>query len=253
MSLKSWICGGLTAVGLVFYCQTAAAQRADENAVTSAEDAFGTRVGNEGVGLYDSRNARGFDPQQAGNMRLEGLYFDQQAVFGSRLQRTQSIRVGLTAQSYPFPAPTGIVDTSLIMPADHLIVTAVAQYSVPVGQRQIIVDVSTPVIKDKLGMFVGTNYQPTINDWNGKQLFVTTATLWRFTPNENFEAIPFIYFNQQMNPENQPQVFTAGSYRPPRHDRTVYYGQDWTTHRYNDLNSGLIMRCLLYTSDAADE
>ncbi len=240
--MKRWYYSCLTAVGLAFYCQPAAAQRADENAVTSADDAFGTKVGNEGVGLYDSRNARGFDPQQAGNMRLEGLYFDQQAVFGSRLQRTQSIRVGLTAQSYPFPAPTGIVDTSLIMPADHLIVSAVAQYSVPQGQRQIIVDVSTPVIKDKLGMFVGANYQPTVNDWNGTQLFVTTAALWRFTPNEKFEAIPFVYFNQQMDPENQPQIFTAGAYRPPRHDRKVYFGQDWTTHRYNDLNSGVIMR-----------
>ncbi len=240
--MKGFYRGCLTAVGLVLYCQTAVAQRADENAVTSAEDAFGTRVGNEGVGLYDSRSARGFDPQQAGNMRLEGLYFDQQAVFGSRLQRTQSIRVGLTAQSYPFPAPTGIVDTSLIMPADRLIVSAVAQYSVPIGQRQIIVDVSTPVIKDKLGMFVGANYQPTINDWNGKQLFVTTAGLWRFTPSEKFEAIPFVYYNQQMNPENQPQIFTAGAHLPPRHDRTVYFGQEWTTRRYNDLNSGVIVR-----------
>ena len=242
VSRKSWSYAGLTAVGLLFYCHTAAAQRANENAVTTADDAFGTRVGNDDVGLYDSRNARGFDPQQAGNMRLEGMYFDQQATFGSRLQRTQSIRVGLTAQSYPFPAPTGIVDTSLIMPADRLIVSAVAQYSVPIGQRQVIVDVSTPVIKDKLGMFVGTNYQPTINDWIGKQLYVTTATLWRFTPSENFEAIPFIYYNQQMDSENQPQIFTAGAYRPPRYDRTVYFGQDWTTHRFNDLNAGLIMR-----------
>ena len=110
VSRKSWSYAGLTAVGLLFYCHTAAAQRANENAVTTADDAFGTRVGNDDVGLYDSRNARGFDPQQAGNMRLEGMYFDQQATFGSRLQRTQSIRVGLTAQSYPFPAPTGIAN-----------------------------------------------------------------------------------------------------------------------------------------------
>ena len=92
------------------------AQRADENAVTSAEDAFGTRVGNENVGLYDTRNARGFDPQQAGNIRVEGLYFDQQAMFGNRLQRSQSMRIGLSAQSYPFPAPTGIADTALMSP-----------------------------------------------------------------------------------------------------------------------------------------
>ena len=38
-----------------------------------------------------------------------------------------------------------------------------------------------------------------------------------------------------MDSENQPQIFTAGAYRPPRYDRTVYFGQDWTTHRFNEI------------------
>ncbi len=242
MFRKTWYCGCLIAVGLVSFCQTAVAQRADENAVTSAEDAFGTRVGSENVGLYDSRNARGFDPQQAGNMRLNGLYFDQQALFGPRLQRSQSMRVGLTAQSYPFPAPTGIVDTSLIMPADHLIVSVATQYSTPSGQRSLTFDVSTPLIKDKLGMFVGTNLMQSITDWNGKNPFLTTAALWRWTPSENFEAIPFVYYNQQLDGDVQPQIFTGGAYQPPRFDRNVFFGQDWADRRYNDLNAGLILR-----------
>ena len=242
---KTWYCGCLIAGGLLSFCQTAAAQRADENAVTSAEDAFGTRVGNENVGLYDSRNARGFDPQQAGNMRLYGLYFDQQAVFGPRLQRSQSMRVGLTAQSYPFPAPTGIVDTSLIMPADHLIVSAAATYTVPSGQRSLTLDVSTPLIKDKLGMFVGTNLMNSITDWNGQNPFLTTAALWRWTPSENFEASPFVYYTQELDGDVQPQIFTGGAYRPPRFDRNVFFGQDWADRRYNDLNAGLILRGVL--------
>jgi iron complex outermembrane recepter protein len=242
VSCRVLVASCLAALALESSCQTAFAQRADENALASAEDAFGTRVGNEGVGLYDSRNARGFDPQQAGNMRLYGLYFDQQALFGPRLQRSQAMRVGLTAQSFPFPAPTGIVDTSLIMPADRLIVSAATQYAIPTGQRQVTIDISTPLIKDKLGMFASGGYTPSISDWNGKMPFLTAAALWRWTPTQNFEAIPFIYFNQQRNADAQPQIFTGGAYGPPRFDRGEFFGQDWADRFYNDLNAGIIMR-----------
>jgi iron complex outermembrane receptor protein len=54
------------------------AQRADENAIVAATDAFGTSVGLQTIGLYSPTNARGFNPTQAGNLRIEGLYFDQQ-------------------------------------------------------------------------------------------------------------------------------------------------------------------------------
>ena len=42
------------------------AQRADENAVTAADDAFGTKVGSQSIGLYDSEHVRGFSPRAAG-------------------------------------------------------------------------------------------------------------------------------------------------------------------------------------------
>ena len=115
--------------------QPAFAQRADENVVTAAEDAFGTKVGNDNVGLYESRSARGFDPQQAGNMRVEGLHFDQQATFGSRLARSTSMRIGLAAQSYPFPAPTGIADIQLVLPANKTVISVSAEYQMLVGSR----------------------------------------------------------------------------------------------------------------------
>ena len=94
---KRWLASCTALSALVLTSFSAHAQRADENAVTAADDAFGTRVGNEGVGLYDMRNARGFDPQQAGNNRIEGLYFDIQGMFGNRLTKSQTIRIGLSA------------------------------------------------------------------------------------------------------------------------------------------------------------
>ena len=54
----------------------AKAQRTQENAITSASDAFGTSIGNETIGLYRDNNVRGFSPITAGNRRIEGLYFD---------------------------------------------------------------------------------------------------------------------------------------------------------------------------------
>jgi iron complex outermembrane recepter protein len=55
------------------------AQRADENATVSADDAFGTIIGSESVGIYVSGTVRGFSAYDAGNARIEGLYYDELA------------------------------------------------------------------------------------------------------------------------------------------------------------------------------
>ena len=84
--------------------------------MTQAEDAFGFAVGRESLGIYNAGQARGFSPTAAGNLRIDGLYFDQ--VFGlpGTLIDSVSIKVGLSAQGYPFAAPSGIVDYSLHRP-----------------------------------------------------------------------------------------------------------------------------------------
>ena len=49
------------------------AQRTDNNAVASAEDAFGkTVVGDEQIGIYNPDDVRGFSPVSAGNLRAIG-------------------------------------------------------------------------------------------------------------------------------------------------------------------------------------
>src|SRR3954471_6551594 len=90
-----------------------AQDRSQDNAVTQAEDAFGFSVGRESLGIYNSGNTRGFSPAAAGNLRIDGLYFSQATDLVSPLVDSTSIKVGLTAQGYPFAAPSGIVDISL--------------------------------------------------------------------------------------------------------------------------------------------
>ena len=60
-----------------------------ENAVTSADDAFGNSVGLESTGIYSENNVRGFSPLDAGNARIDGNYFDP--VSGITLRMKASI------------------------------------------------------------------------------------------------------------------------------------------------------------------
>lgn len=102
------------------------AQRSSEDAVAEAEDAFGTTVGRESIGLYSPNNARGFSPVQAGNLRIDGLYFDQvsgMANLVTRLVRSESVHVGIAAQGYLFPAPTGVVDYRLRTPGNETLMS----------------------------------------------------------------------------------------------------------------------------------
>src|SRR5689334_22068671 len=84
-----------------------------EPAMAQAEDAFGTSVGDSAIGIYSESDVRGFSPTDAGNLRIEGLYYDQQGTLTPRIEQGSTIRVGISAQSYAFPAPTGIADFGL--------------------------------------------------------------------------------------------------------------------------------------------
>lgn len=86
------------------------AQRAQENAVTSADDAFGTSVGTETTGIYSEGDTRGFSPVKAGNGRIDGIYYDPVGNLSGRVRLGTTIRVGPATLDYPFNAPTGVVD-----------------------------------------------------------------------------------------------------------------------------------------------
>ncbi len=102
-------CAWVLALSSALFPVQGKAQRTDENAVTSAEDVFGTTVGHESIGIYDATNVRGFSPKTAGNYRIDGLYFDSQGGLSSRVNDSETIHVGPSAQGYDFPAPTALL------------------------------------------------------------------------------------------------------------------------------------------------
>ncbi|MBP8144592.1 MAG: hypothetical protein KAY56_04590, partial [Inhella sp.] len=71
---------------LLGLCLASTGAQANDAAVKAAADAFGTSVGRESIGLYSSSSVRGFSPTAAGNVRIDGLYFDQVWALSARLR-----------------------------------------------------------------------------------------------------------------------------------------------------------------------
>lgn len=233
-----WSARAAAAALLVCAAGPAFAQRAGENAVRSADDAFGTSVGNERVGLYSPFNARGFSPVQAGNVRIEGLYFDYQADLNERVIAGSNVRVGLSAQSYPFPAPTGVGDFSLRKPGEEAVLSVSGGYG-PFGGLRLDLDGQLP-LGPTLGIAAGAGVNREELYYGGERTILSAAIVPRWRPAENVEIIPFWSITDVSGQEPQPIIFPAGAYLPPRIERRRYVGPDWAQSRSRGTNYGIV-------------
>ncbi|MGX7953236.1 TonB-dependent receptor domain-containing protein [Tsuneonella sp. HG249] len=236
--MKHTLLIGAQLTALLASPQAAWAQRAEENAVDSAEDAFGTSVGNERVGLYFPQSARGFSPVQAGNVRIEGMYFDYQADLNQRLTSASNVRVGLTAQGYPFPAPTGVADFSLRLPGRQAVASTVIGIG-PFGGPRAEVDAQLP-ISGTFGVAGGVGFNDAENPYGGDQRILDAAIIARWRPTDAVEVIPFWSMKAERGGEAQPIIFTDGSYLPPRIERRRYFGPEWARNSGDDYNMGVL-------------
>jgi iron complex outermembrane receptor protein len=174
--------------------QGAHAQRSAEDAVAEAEDAFGMTVGREAIGLYSAMSARGFSPVQAGNIRIDGLYFDQvtpMANLPTRLVRSATVHVGIAAQGYLFPAPTGVVDYLLRVPGNATVVSILvgdASY----GQTYAETDAQVAIIPDVLSMGGGIGYTRNADYlYSPRSYESSVGWLARWQPNTALIVTPF--------------------------------------------------------------
>lgn len=217
----------------------ALAQRADDNAVTEAEDAFGVTIGDESIGLYSTSSVRGFSPVNAGNVRIESLYFDRQGTLPPRLVEGSTIRVGLSAQSYPFAAPTGIVDYRLQKPVDERLVSIVGAlnaYAAP----SVELDAKLPIVKDRFGIAAGLSYAHEEYYDGADAPFWRAALVSRWRPNEHIEVMPFVGIVRGSDEEVAPTIVTAGANLPPQIERRRYFGQRWADVERNSTTYGIV-------------
>lgn len=246
-TLGSWVkrapVQGLMVVWALGAASQALAQRVNDNAVAGAEDAFGASIGNERVGLYSSSEVRGFSPIAAGNIRLEGLYIDRPASFTDRLVESNVVRVGLAAQNYLFPAPTGVVDFRIRPAGDRRVVSVVAGYG-PMGGGRLEIDGQFPVT-ETLSLAAGVAGFDDEYASGADAVFGSYAIAARWRPTDNVLVLPFWSRVDAWDREATPLYVAAPGVLPPKVERGRYVGPAWADYRNVATNYGVLGRAPL--------
>lgn len=227
---------------VILQVSTARAQHASDNPVTSAEDAYGLTLGLESVGLYNPGLVRGFNPQAAGNIRIDGMYFDEQGSLSNRVIEGSTIRVGVSEIGYAFPAPTGIVDYNLRRPGGDTPTATIIANVGPYDAWGVSIDGSVPLIGKDLVLPIGVSRQVStaqpFGSYPGYTSTVTSAGATpQWTPNNKITVRALIDWQDTRNARAFPLFFTAGDFLPPPVSRG-YLGQNWAQGRNETLNLG---------------
>lgn len=214
-------------------------QRAADNAIIDAEDAFGSNDGGEELGIYSPYDVRGFSPIEAGNVRMEGLYVDRQADFNTRLVEGNRIRIGPSAIGYPFSAPSGIVDYRLRTPGRTAMLSGVAQVN-SFGGALFEIDAQLPLDGERLA--VGAGVSQAHNEYasgnNADVLHIALVGVWR--PDASTVVKPFWSRTRIADEDIFPIIIGNSLQTPARMHRRQFVGQYWADVETERFNYGVI-------------
>jgi len=101
-----------------FWCAAFAGNAAaqSDNAILTARDAFGERVGVEVAGIYSESQVRGFSLANTGAHRIEGAYFVRDFAPPDAVLAGVSVMSGVNGARLAYPSPSGAVDYRLKSP-----------------------------------------------------------------------------------------------------------------------------------------
>jgi iron complex outermembrane receptor protein len=232
------------------------AQRSDDNAIEDAEDAFGSNDGGEVLGIYNPNAVRGFSPIDAGNVRLEGLYFDRQGEFSTRLVEGNRIRIGPSAAGYAFPAPSGVVDYRLRTPGEKTVLSGVVQAN-SWGGAVVEFDAALPV-SGTLGIGAGASFSRSEYPSGNNADITNLAAILHWRPAPGTDAKIFASRTRIADEDIYPIILGNGLETPARLARRRFLGQPWAdveTERFTfgalgrTSIAGFAVRAGLFRSD----
>jgi iron complex outermembrane receptor protein len=230
------------AIFAIFQLTAARAQRGSDNPINSADDAFGLTLGLESVGIYAPGLVRGFSAISAGNVRIDGMYFDLQGAPSNRVVEGSTIHVGVSEIGYPFPAPTGIADYNLRnVGSDTLNATIIANVG-PYDAWGISIDGSVPLIGKELVLPIGVSTQVSTQSsedggsYPGLTSRVTSeGATPQWTPNSKVTVRALIDWQGTSDAKTLPEFFTAGEFLPPTIS-SGYVAQNWAKGQNVTMN-----------------
>ncbi len=215
----------------------AQAQRTAENIVTQSADAFGKAIGSEKIGLYSTDDIRGFNPVDAGNVRIEGLYFDHVERIPTRLADTSAVRVGVAAQGFAFPAPTGIVDYNLILYRGKQEASTHLERGGYGGQAGNL-EFKIPVSGEKLGIAGGIGFREMVRPEGGHTSFRNAGANLAWRPYAGALVTIMAGGYSGRGEEARATIFPAAGQELPRVPREVFLGQKWTDRNMHIMMYG---------------
>ena len=236
-------------LALIFHVAAARAQHAADNPVASAQDAFGLTLGLESVGMYGPGGIRGFSPEAAGNIRIDGLYFDEQGGLSNRVIEGSTTRVGISEIGYAFPAPTGIIDYDLRHPGDGTPGATIIANVGPYDAWGVSVDGTVPLAGKELILPIGVatqvSTQTPSESYTGYTSRVTSiGATPQWSPNDRVTVRGLFDWQETRDATTFPQYFTAGDFLPPTIPQR-YLGQNWAQGRSLTENLGALVAAQL--------
>ena len=212
----------IAAAVVAFQASAARAQHASDNPITSADDAFGLTLGLESVGIYSPGLVRGFSPITAGNVRIDGMYFDLQGAPSNRVIEGSTIHVGISEIGYAFPAPTGIADYNLRNVGGDTPTATIIANAGPYDAWGISIDGSIPLIGKELVLPIGVSTQfstqSPYGSFPGITSRVTSAGATpQWSPNGKIVVRALIDWQGTNDAKTLPTLFHGRRF-PPSHD-----------------------------------
>ncbi len=231
------------ALAMLALPSAALAQRAGENAVASADDAFGSSVGLESTGIYSDQDTRGFSPSKAGNARIDGVYYDPVGSLSSRLRSANVVRVGFAAEDYPFNAPTGIIEYRL-RPFPEKFGMSAAYNLMAFGGFIREFDLRVPIIKDKLG-YVGGAAWSDLRQSDGASNAAWGITHRFIARTGGVEFAPFVSTSWFTSNHVRPLTVVTGDTLPQLPEVRRYLGQSWANGYYDNHQFGGVLKAAI--------
>jgi iron complex outermembrane recepter protein len=224
---------------------SASAERAQQNAVVDAEDAFGNSTGYQTIGLYTPTDARGFNPQQAGNLRIEGFYFDYPSTYVTPcLVSATTMRVGIAAQNYAFPAPSGVADLTLATPDQGRGLSAVLT-SGSYAQHGALAEAHAPLAAGVAASACLTWDRHFLPDGSYDATNSGGAGFLRWQPDTQTEVRPFWSMIHGSMHRMIPLVYSDELQAPPLFEARALGAQEFTRESWHILVYGVLGRRVL--------
>ena len=229
---------GLYAIGLAVCLGHGSAAEGQETQLPS--DAFGSRIGNETVGLYGEDQIRGFNLEDAGNYRLDGLYFMQAAAPNNTVVTGSETRIGVNALRFDFPAPSGVIDYQLraveAAPTGTL-ETGWRANAGPFIEHYFSAGADQGHFGAAGGLIVGPSERYPDGS-NGQYYGIGAIPQWRGGERLRVRGVASL---ARWITDGEVAYLPAGAAVPPQITRGHYFGQDWSSFDALYTNLGAML------------